>query len=330
MSSTVTAALFAAAALLFIGSGQVRAEEATGVETVSDPTSVASVTDIKPIPLPLARPMRAEEVALGGVGALAEQYELFQTAVTEAIRSPLGTPREVRRFIDKLRFSEAGSVAQAWLAHRGLIAAQDPAFAEGVRRAVARHGAIAVLDQLTGKGSFARDLPGAEAAVAAVMTEIVEDNERMSELSSHFLLAAQTFQGNRWGMIEKPAEAPETNFAAADDSGQGTGLGEQFASTLANFSPISPAQAYIPPLMERVLAYGARHLIATSLETEVQASDLAPPAQRTTSCLNWAKLNLNQCMAAAHFPSEEAWCAGTHGIEDVRACWARVLPRADQ
>jgi hypothetical protein len=325
--TVLSAALFGAAAILFVGSGQAHGEE-SGTADVASAADVAPVVEIAAVPLPLARPVQPGEVPLVGVGAIAEQYAMFQNAVSEAMGSRLGTPNEVRRMIDKLRFPEAGSAAQAWLAHRGLIAAQDPAFAEGVRRAVTRHGAISVLDQLTGRGSFARNLHGADSAVAKVMSAIQADNTSLSELRGHFLAAAQTFQGNRWGMIDEPAEALSTDFADAGEASPS--MGQQFSHALDAFSPISPALAYAPPLMERVLAYGARHIIATDLETEVQSSELSPPAQRTTSCLNWAKLNLNQCMAAAHFPSEEAWCAGTHAIEDVRACWAGVLPKADR
>jgi len=341
----LTAGLLGAAAILFIGAGDLRAAEAAEPE-VMDPASAAEVVvaatdaaetlpaaltvEVAAVPLPLARPVQSGEIELVGVGALAEQYALFQRAVTEAISSPLKTPAELRRLLDKLRFSEAGTVAQAWLAHRGLIAAHDPTFAEGVRRAVARHGAIAVLKQLTGRGSFARDLHGANTAVAAVMAEISADNQRLSELRSRFLSVAQTFQGNRWGMIDKPSEPITSDFAQVQPANDEGAVVEQFASALSNFSPISSAQAYVPVQMERVLAYGARHLIATSLHAEVQTSELAPPARNTTSCLNWAKLNLNQCIAAAHFPSEEAWCAGTHAIEDVRACWAGALPTADR
>lgn len=335
----LTAGLFGAAAILFIGAGDLRAEETAAIDTpgaveaipaASETLPAALTVEFAAVPLPLARPVQPGEVELAGVGALAEQYASFQRAVTEAIGSPLQTPSELRRVLDKLRFSEAGTVAQAWLAHRGLIAANDPSFAEGVQRAVTRHGAIAVLEQLTGRGSFARDIHGANSAVAAVMSEISADNQRLSQLSSRFLSVAQTFQGNRWGMIEKPSEPITSDFAEALPTVGEDTLTDQFASALGNFSPISPAQAYMPVQMERVLAYGARHLIATSLQTEVQTSELAPPARNTTSCLNWAKLNLNQCIAAAHFPSEEAWCAGTHAIEDVRACWAGSLPTADR
>lgn len=333
------AALVGATAIVIMGTAGLKAEEAStaapaleAAASASEPAApqTAAPALMAQVPLPLARPVQPGEIALIGVGAIALQYTQFQSAVTEAIGSSLGTPREIRRLLSKLRFSEPQSVAQGWLAHRGLIAANDPAFADGVRRALAQHGAISVMEQLTGRGSFARNLPGAASAVAAVMSQISFDNERLSELRARFLSAAHTFQGNRWGMIEKPASGQAVDFARAEDLGNATPLASQMASALETLSPISPALAYAPPLMERVLAYGARHLIATSLETALQASDLAPPTRRSTSCLNWAKLNLNQCIAAAHFPSEEAWCTATHAIEDVRACWASVLPSADR
>ena len=298
-------------------------------------TDVAALTPnvaiMAHIPQPLARPVRPGEGPLIGLGYIAQQYAQFQNAVSEAVTSSLGTPREVRRMLDKLRFSEPSSVARGWLAHRGLIAASDPTFAAGVQQAVAAHGQTAVLEQLSGKGQFARDLPGADSAVSAVMTAIAADNRLLTQLHERFLNAAHAFQGNRWGMMTPaPFATPEEatrDFAALEaDLNEDTGL----SSVLSELSPISPAQALAPHVMERVLAYGARHVISTTLQTTIPTEDLAQPDRRTTSCLNWAKLNLNQCIAAAHFPSEEAWCTGKHAIEDVRACWVNVLPVAQR
>ncbi len=296
----------------------------------AEETNVAALTETAPSPayyLPVARPVQPGEVPLTGVHAVAQPYVAFDSAVDAAFKSQLGTPREVRRLLDGLRFSEPQMVAQSWLAHRGLIAAENPEFREGVRLALARDGAISVMQQLSGKGSFARNLHGADAAVAAVLERVANDNSRLTVLKARFLSTAQEFQTKRWGMIERPSEGTPVDFAEAMPSDS---LTTQITDTLQNFSPISPAHAYASPLMERVLAYGALHVISTSLETEVSTADMAPADRRTTSCLNWAKLNLNQCVAAAHFPSEEAWCTATHAIEDVRACWAQVLPQADR
>jgi len=296
----------------------------------AEETAVAALTDASASPafyLPQARPVQPGEVPLTGVHAVAQPYVAFNSAVDEAFKSQLATPREVRRLLDGLRFNEPQMVAQSWLAHRGLIAAENPDFREGVRLALARDGAISVMQQLSGRGSFARNLHGADAAVAAVLERVANDNYRMTVLKGRFLSTAQEFQTKRWGMIDRPETAAPVDFANAET---GDSLTTQITETLQNFSPISPAHAYASPLMERVLAYGALHVIATSLETDVSTAEMAPADRRTTSCLNWAKLNLNQCVAAAHFPSEEAWCTATHAIEDVRACWANVLPAADR
>ncbi|MDF1845691.1 MAG: hypothetical protein P1U69_00685 [Parvibaculaceae bacterium] len=296
----------------------------------AEETAVAALTEAPASPafyLPQIRPIQPGEVPLTGVHAVAQPYVVFDTAVDEAFKSQLATPREVRRLLDGLRFSEPQMVAQSWLAHRGLIAAENPEFQEGVRLALARDGAISVMQQLSGRGSYARNLHGADAAVAAVLERVANDNYRMTVLKGRFLSTAQEFQTKRWGMIDRPETGAPVDFAAAD---RGDNLTTQITETLQNFSPVSPAHAYASPLMERVLAYGALHVIATSLETDVSTEAMAPADRRTTSCLNWAKLNLNQCVAAAHFPSEEAWCTATHAIEDVRACWEKVLPAADR
>ncbi|WOF73327.1 hypothetical protein QMT40_000957 [Parvibaculaceae bacterium PLY_AMNH_Bact1] len=296
----------------------------------AEETAVAALTDAGASPafyLPQVRPIQPGEVPLTGVHAVAQPYVAFNSAVDDAFKSQLATPREVRRLLDGLRFSEPQTVAQSWLAHRGLIAAENPEFREGVRRALAQDGAISVMEQLSGRGSYARNLRGADAAVASVLERVANDNYRMTVLKGRFLSTAQEFQTKRWGMIDRPENTEAVDFA---DAGPGDSLTTRVAETLQNFSPISPAHAYASPLMERVLAYGALHIVATSLETDVSTAQMAPADRRTTSCLNWAKLNLNQCVAAAHFPSEEAWCTATHAIEDVRACWEKVLPAADR
>ncbi len=296
----------------------------------AEETPVAALSETEASPayyLPLARPIQPGEVPLTGVHAVARHYIAFDSAVDDAFKSQLATPREVRRLLDGLRFNEPQMVAQSWLAHRGLIAAENPEFQEGVRLALARDGAVSVMQQLSGRGSFARNIHGADSAVSAVLERVANDNYRMTVLKGRFLETAQEFQTKRWGMIDR--EDRDASFDFANNEHEDS-LGDRVAQTLRNFSPISPAHAYASPLMERVLAYGALHVIATSLETEVSTAEMAPADRRTTSCLNWAKLNLNQCVAAAHFPSEEAWCTATHAIDDVRACWAQVLPAADR
>ena len=85
--------------------------------------------------------------------------------------------------------------------------------------------------------------------------------------------------------------------------------------------PVGPAQAYTPGVMNRILTLGAYQVI----EGSMTAGD-ADHRNSTGRCLNWARLNLDQCIAASRFPSEEAYCTGKHAVEEVRSCWAEALP----
>ena len=45
-------------------------------------------------------------------------------------------------------------------------------------------------------------------------------------------------------------------------------------------------------------------------------------------CINWAKLHLDQCLAATRAPYEEVYCFGRHGINDVAECVGSVATDA--
>lgn len=256
---------------------------------------------------------------------LASQYAAFDAALNEAARSDLDTPSEVRRVLKNLRYKKADGIAKGWYAYRALIAARHDDFVRGVNEEVGVNGKHAVLRQLTGSGSYARNIPGAQSAAAAVIDAIAADNRKMADLSARFMTAAREFQNTKWGALE-PLTAP--GDAARDMADTGKPVSEMLAElggALNRIAGITPAQAYSPSTMERILALGARRVIGEAHGMTLDHTAVLIDKQNS-KCLRWARLNLNQCLAAAHFPSEEAWCTGKHAIEDVRACWAKVLP----
>jgi hypothetical protein len=48
-----------------------------------------------------------------------------------------------------------------------------------------------------------------------------------------------------------------------------------------------------------------------------------PNVQR---CINWARLDLNQCVAAGHFKYEDAYCIAEHALMDVARCLTAAQP----
>ncbi len=245
------------------------------------------------------------------ISELAGVYLHYDDALSVAEASRLNTPKEVRRVLKSLRFSEPETMAEGWYAVRAMAAAQNAVFAQGVRDEVRVKGKDFVLASLNDTNYVLR-LPGAGAAVTTVMASVSAENDRMMTLKQKFLDTAYKFQKQKWGMT-----APLETVKAAD---AGDSSASSFKAALAELSPVTPAQAYSATVMTKILSQAARQ-IASAPMTQVAAQN-----DETSSCLNWARLNLNQCIAAAHFPSEEAWCTGTHAIDEVRACWAAALP----
>lgn len=247
------------------------------------------------------------------IGKLTGVYVDFGKAVTYAEASKLNSPKEVRRVLKKLRIEEPETLADGWLAVRSMAAAQTAVFAESIRDEVRIKGEARVLGLLEDPDYVLR-LNGAGAAMSAVMASGKAENERLAKLRKRLIDTAFSFQKQKWGMNTPLESGPLTQTAKAET---GTAMVKRVLSTL---SPVSEAQAYSTTVMAKILARGARQSMSAPIIPISGSND------ETTSCLNWARLNLNQCVAAAHFPSEEAWCVGTHAVEEVRACWAAALP----
>tara|TARA_R110000824_G_scaffold366730_2_gene555709 strand:+ start:240197 stop:241270 length:1074 start_codon:yes stop_codon:yes gene_type:complete len=279
------------------------------------------------IPIPLMSPRNRDvlvasidpragisEISRGmPLSRIADPYFKFDKAINIAETSKLNSPKEVRRVLKTLRFSQPETLADGWYAARAMTAANTAVFAKGVRNELRIHGEAKLLGSLNDP-EYVMRMPGADAAISAVMVSAQTEDARLSKLRKRFIDTAFKFQKQKWGMITPLAAEPETKAAEV------TSPTEILRKTLATLSPISEAHAYSYNVMAKILARGAREIMSAPIVPISGGKD------ETTSCLNWARLNLNQCVAAAHFPSEEAWCTGTHAVEDIRACWSAALP----
>lgn len=288
-------------------------------------TSVASAG----IPIPLISPRHEgikvasidprsglSALALNGglpLNKMAGVYIRFDNAINGAEASKLNTPKEIRRILKTLRFKAPETLADGWYAVQAMAAAKDPAFSRGARDEVRKLGEAHFLAALNDP-NYVLTLPGASSAMAAVMTSAKSEDERLIKLRKRFIETAFHFQKQKWGMITPLHVGPTTDMAQTEP------VSKQIRQFFASLSPVSPAQAYSRSVMSKILAQGAREAISAPVISVSGTKD------ETSSCLNWARLNLNQCIAAAHFPSEEAWCVGTHAVEEVRTCWAAALP----
>ena len=283
-----------------------------------------------PIPLPAPRAQTAVQVASvdpsAGISALSAKPQLQQlvgvyadygSALAAVSEGRLNTPSNVRRAIATLRFSRADDLAEGWFVAHATVASQAPAFAQGVRDEVRSRGKTAVLEALRSDDNYILQIRGARDATESVTVELRSQNARMAALSARFLETAYAFQKQKWGMSTPlPGTLPESKTADASES-----LMERAGGVLAALSPVNAAHAYRPSVMNRILTLAAYQVMDGSMDAGLVAT-----RNPTGRCLNWARLNLDQCLAAARFPSEEAYCTGKHAVEEVRTCFADAVP----
>lgn len=310
-----------------LGPGKA-AEKAAGAQiTYLSPADIPlSTRTARPLPQEL-KPGQTVDLSLldNKMVELATYYQKFSLALTKAISSQMKTPREIKKLLIGLRYSEAGKLSKGWMAHRALVAAQDSGFRHGVRKEVNNIGAKAFLNRLRADSGYALNIKGAKKARENVLQAISADNIVMAALAKRFLSASRTFQQNKWGALS-PTELPLLGDNAIDLAALKDEQLYTFIDTLTQqLSPISSAQAaYTHPLVKSILALGAQHIVK-EMAHDTKLTAVLPPVE-STRCLRWARLNLNQCLAAAHFPSEVAWCTSRHALNDVRVCWLDALP----
>lgn len=298
----------------------------------SSDTTAQVVVDAQPARTAHPRPYTLKPGQTVDLGALdnrmvklAAHYQKFSRALAKAVSGRMKTPRDIKKLLVGLRYREADQLSMGWMAHRALVAAQDPGFETGVRQEVNKIGAKAFLNRLRSDSSYALNVRGAKKARANVIEAISADNIVMAALAKRFMSVSRTFQRNKWGALS-PTELPQIDNTAVDVAALENAQLHAFFETLAlDLSPISRAQAsYTHPLVKSILALGAQHIVK-EMAHETQLTAVLPPVE-STRCLRWARLNLNQCLAAAHFPSEIAWCTSRHALNDVRVCWLDALP----
>ena len=253
------------------------------------------------------------------LSSLAREFLTFRQKIAAAANFRLEEPEHVRYLLSYLHIEDERRLIQSWFAHYALAVADTPAFVVGVRSLLQRHERAYILHLLETERRFARfRIPGVGAALHRIQTEKWRDRAHMQHVARFLLKAAEDWQRfePREGRATAPPDSLQTAFvllrrlaAHVEDHAGGGGV----------VAAAHARGAYTPE--DLILTLAARHILGAS-PGDVSKID-HPDAAR---CLRWARLDLEQCMVSSHSASEEAWCAGVHGIEEVSNCWRFLLP----
>ncbi|GAM98843.1 hypothetical protein U91I_02479 [alpha proteobacterium U9-1i] len=287
-------------------------------------------------------------------------YAAFHNDVSELRSSRIGNANELEGALDRVGRHNRDALTRGWVAYGGMTAAQSPAFVRGVREAADYYGRDAVIWALSVDPSYARGLRGGQEVTRMLLDSANADASRVVNVADRYQEMAYGLQRQRWanavapqqaarvqrirslGRADQPVQAlpsemsPRLSVATLSISGSDPTAfgGRRFWDALRGgpeVTEVSATQATyqwrINPTrgmaVDRMASLGALQALDAVNDHQSAASQLMSD-QRSRDCLEMAQLQLYQCMSAARFRYENAFCLGQHGLRDVGMCISAV------
>jgi hypothetical protein len=328
------------------------------VWTTTTAIALMGVANAQTAPPPAA-PTQAEP-ASGDVQAAITAYAAYHNDVAELRATQPRTAAALEGALDRVARHNRDALTRGWIAYGAQTAAQSPAFVQGVRDAAAYYGRDAVIWAVTVDPSYARGLRGGSEATRLIMDSAQADSSRIRAVADRYQELAYSIQRQRWanavaprkdarvqrirtlGREGSPADAvpaeyvsrfsvaPLTLTPASDPTVYG---GRQFWDALRGGAEVM-AVSSTPATQWRVNLTRGEALDRMSAVAALQALDAVQSNQsavsrlisdpRSRDCFEMAQLQLYQCMSAARFHYENAFCLGQHGLRDIGTCIGAV------
>lgn len=290
----------------------------------------------------------AAEIALQGPPVALNQSVAESAAVYIAFARDMATieggfesPEAIQAALGRASSYDPEKLSRGLIAYASILALQSPEFVQGVRdfntpEATRRR----IVDEIVADPKRASRLPGADAAAGLIIASLQTDVEALSRAANSIENDAYNIQ-NPWdprrgwavtqiadrpgrlaaahgageGMLP-PATLTARLFAAAHD---GTGLTTREGRRTPPY----------PPAVENALALAALAALGAAGENARPNTDALQFDWTSRTCMQMAKLNLLQCLAASRPNYEDIFCLGRHVVRDLSTCTrGAALPAA--
>lgn len=316
------------------------------VITQAPPPIVQPAKPAPPPPLFIpARPTaeRLGEALVRAAGNHAVLMNQINLIPTEDFRSP----EHMNQTMDGLSQVFSPSLGPALIGYGALIGAQNSDFVEGVIETARYQGIDSVIYQLYVDPDYAASMPGAAIASADIQNAWASDIAAIARTGEYIKKQSYALQkqdkwkklkaddrGTRLEAIGRAKSArfnppqhtaqkiAEVGTIRAND-GAGAQKRQQFWQAYGrNIPPRSqtfPSQ-YNGSMHRKALTLSALEILgATSAESSVWIENyLTSPG--LNQCINTARLNTEQCIAAGHFKYEDAFCIAEHELKEISNC----------
>lgn len=270
-------------------------QAAPGVQLIRSERKVEAQTETPP-PTPKAAAPAPRPKTPGNNVELAG-YDALAAPMKDVSTGPMNSPADIDDAIGQLKQWEPNALSDGLIEHKAAAALAAPAFVEGVRAQADAEGADNFLAQLEDNPSSIRKVSGAKAGLAEVTKSLRADANGLKSVAAKFSTLFES-------LAAQSGEAMPGN-AISDSS-----------ATL----PFTDSQEAASAINDRILVIAAHRALGR------EAGPAGAVAEPLTQCLRFARLNLNQCLAAKPGAAESAYCAGRHGADEVAGCIDWLVP----
>lgn len=223
---------------------------------------------------------------------------------------------------------EPTQLSGGMVAYAAVLALQSPEFVSGVRQYAADPARREeLINQILSDPAYAAQLPGADRAAGLIAAQLQADGQAIYRTGEAVKQSAYDVQRQRWSRDPAPNRDQRLEHARTL-SGTRLQHSQEEAARLLQAGlqgaglPVVPAQGE-PPYTQAVirgLAIAALAGLGAAGEDAVANTEALMATSDGAYCLNFSKLNLMQCLAAARPHYEVMFCLGQHILMDTGQC----------
>jgi hypothetical protein len=319
---------------------------------------------ITPAAAPEAAPVVQPAAPAGpdALASAAAVYATYQNDVTQVRDNPFRNAGDIEAALTNLGTQNHESLTRGFVAYSSLVASQTPEFVAAVREAEAYYGADRLVRGMRNDARYVRSFAGADRAISRALTAISVDARRVTSTGAIVKEQAYSLQSQGWAKALFPnaarkadslkaasllgrtpdsrmlsaLSAPDLELALGQAGDEGSSLwdGLSVGSTTLKLPTLGLGGLMSAPIRtvslgrentaDRIATLAAFRAIGATSST--YASDMSPILleTQTSNCMEKAKLNLNQCVHAAHNQFEVPFCIGEFALTEVGQCMGNV------
>lgn len=324
-------------------------------------TAAVALLGVAHAQTPSAADAASASATSSDVGSAVAAYAAFQSDVSELRAVNIRNANDLEGALDRVARHNRDQLTRGWIAYGASTAAQSPAYVQGVRDAAAYYGRDAVIWAVTADPTYARGLRGGSEVTRMLLDSATADSARIVNVADRYQEMAYSLQRQGWANAVAPQQnarvqrvralavagapatavpsdvsprlsvAPLTLSPGSDPTSFG---GRRFWDALRGGPDVVAVSSTPVTYQWRVNATRGEALDRMMAVAALQALDAANSNQsavtrlisdpRSRDCFEMAQLQLYQCMSAARFRYENAFCLGQHGLRDIGTCIGAV------